>query len=68
MLTDIEIAQQATLIPIDQLAKKIGLKEEEFIPYGRDKAKVETLKANLFLLRQLPECLQVLVRQQLLLP
>ena len=46
MLTDIEIAQQATLIPIDQLAKKIGLKEEEFIPYGRDKAKVEIDTSN----------------------
>ena len=46
MLTDIEIAQQATLIPIDQLAKKIGLKEEEFISYGRDKAKVEIDTSN----------------------
>ncbi|MCD8339481.1 MAG: formate--tetrahydrofolate ligase [Burkholderiales bacterium] len=41
MLSDIEIAQQAKIIPIDQLAKSIGLKEEEYFPYGRDKAKVQ---------------------------
>ncbi len=40
MLSDIEIAQQAHLIPIDQLAKSAGLAESEFEPYGRDKAKV----------------------------
>lgn len=44
MLTDIEIAQQAKLIPINQLAESIGLKEEEYIPYGRDKAKVDLSK------------------------
>lgn len=41
MLTDIEIAQQTKLIPIDELAHNIGLKDEEFIPYGRDKAKLD---------------------------
>ncbi len=40
MLSDIEIAQQTKLIPIDELAHEYGLKDEQIIPYGRDKAKV----------------------------
>ncbi len=40
MLSDIEIAQQAKLIPIDDLAQSLGLTKEEYSPYGRDKAKV----------------------------
>ena len=40
MLSDIEIAQQAHLIPINELAASAGLTEAEFEPYGRDKAKV----------------------------
>lgn len=48
MLTDIEIAQQTTLIPIDKLAHEYGLTDDQFIPYGRDKAKVaiDTSKAK----------------------
>ena len=38
--TDIEIAQQATLRPIREVAADLGLNERELIPYGRDKAKV----------------------------
>ena len=40
MLTDIEIAQGATLEPISKIAEKIGLHEEEYEPYGRYKAKI----------------------------
>ena len=40
MLTDIEIAQGATLEPISKIAEKIGLYEEEYEPYGRYKAKI----------------------------
>ncbi|MBQ8163750.1 MAG: formate--tetrahydrofolate ligase [Clostridia bacterium] len=40
MLTDIEIAQGATLEPIKKIAEKIGLQEEEYEPYGRYKAKI----------------------------
>ncbi len=40
MLSDIEIAHQHTLIPIDRLAHEAGLTDAEFEPYGRDKAKV----------------------------
>ncbi|MDL2059315.1 formate--tetrahydrofolate ligase [Mesosutterella sp. AGMB02718] len=41
MLSDIEIAHAAKLKPIEQLAHEIGLTDEEFEPYGRDKAKVK---------------------------
>ena len=40
MLTDIEIAQQATLCPISEIAQNLGIQEEELEPYGRYKAKV----------------------------
>ena len=41
MKSDIEIAQSAKLIRIDELAHSAGLTDEEFEPYGRDKAKVQ---------------------------
>lgn len=40
MLTDIEIAQGATLRPIVEIARTIGLGEDDIAPYGRYKAKV----------------------------
>lgn len=40
MLSDIEIAQAAKLKRIDDLAHEWGLSDEEFEPYGRDKAKI----------------------------
>lgn len=40
MLTDIEIAQQAKMLPIHEIATKLGILEEELEPYGRYKAKV----------------------------
>ncbi len=44
MLTDIEIAQQAKLKPISEIATSVGISETELEPYGRYKAKVnETL-------------------------
>ncbi|MCI9263744.1 MAG: formate--tetrahydrofolate ligase [Oscillospiraceae bacterium] len=41
MLTDIEIAQSVKACPIKEIAAKLGLGEEDLIPYGHDKAKVE---------------------------
>lgn len=41
MLSDIEIAQQAHMKPITQVASELGLREEEFEPYGRYKAKLD---------------------------
>lgn len=40
MLTDIEIAQQAKLLPIAQVASELDIREEELEPYGRFKAKL----------------------------
>ena len=41
MLTDIEIAQQATLQPITKIAEDLGLQDDELIPYGKYKAKLD---------------------------
>lgn len=44
MLTDIEIAQQAKLTPIAEIAKRLGIEEDEIEFYGKYKAKLnETL-------------------------
>ncbi|MCX7920005.1 MAG: formate--tetrahydrofolate ligase [bacterium] len=40
MLTDIEIAQQAKLLPIQEIASRAGIPEEELEYYGKYKAKV----------------------------
>ena len=39
-MTDIEIAQNAKLKKIGEIAKSIGLTEDDFEPYGKYKAKV----------------------------
>lgn len=51
MLTDIEIAQQAKMLKIKDVAAKIGIKEDELEPYGHYKAKlsdelIERIKDN----------------------
>ncbi len=38
--SDIEITREATKLPIKEVAKKLGIEEEELIPFGHDKAKV----------------------------
>lgn len=38
--SDIEIAQEAKMLPIAQVASKLGINEEELEPYGRYKAKL----------------------------
>ena len=38
--TDLEIARTATLLPIATIANKIGISEEDLIPYGRHIAKL----------------------------
>ena len=47
-MTDIEIAQNAKLKKIGEIAESIGLTEDDFEPYGKYKAKVslEVLKRN----------------------
>ena len=45
---DIEIAQAATILPIVDIAEKLGIPSESLIPYGNDKAKIsiDFIKAN----------------------
>ena len=40
MKTDIEIAQEAKLLPIEEVAKKIGIDESKLEKYGPYKAKL----------------------------
>ena len=40
MKSDIEIAQEATLRPITEIAAGLGLDDADVIPYGRYKAKI----------------------------
>ena len=39
--SDIEIAQEATLLPIAEIAAKLGVGEDTLEPYGRTKAKLD---------------------------
>jgi len=41
MLSDIEIAQRADLEPIEMIARRAGLGDDEFTPWGAYKAKVQ---------------------------
>ncbi len=41
MPTDIEIARAATKLPIQAIGSKLGIPDQELIPYGRDKAKID---------------------------
>ena len=40
MLTDIEIAQSVTPMPVEDIAAGLGLSRGELVMYGSDKAKV----------------------------
>ena len=40
MLSDIEIAKQAKMLKISEIAKKLGISDEEYEPYGHYKAKL----------------------------
>jgi formate--tetrahydrofolate ligase len=39
-LSDIEIAQQAKMQRVTKIAEKLGIPEDDLIPYGHYKAKV----------------------------
>ena len=41
MKTSLEIAQDAVLRPIEEIADVLGLEPDEFEPYGRYKAKID---------------------------
>ena len=40
--SDIEIAQAATLKPIQEIAAELGIPDDALIPFGHDKAKIST--------------------------
>ena len=40
MKTDIEIAQEANMLPIKEVAAKLGIKEDDLELYGKYKAKL----------------------------
>lgn len=44
MKTDVQIAQEAKMIPINEVAAKLGIKEDHIVNYGKYKAKI-SLKA-----------------------
>ena len=46
--SDIEIAQAANVLPIQEIAKKLNIPADALIPYGHDKAKISAdfIKAN----------------------
>ena len=46
MLTDIEIAQQAKMLKITEIAEKVGITEDELEPYGHYKAKISQACIN----------------------
>lgn len=46
MPTDFEIGKAATLVPIQEIASRLGLQDDEVIPYGRHKAKVHYRTLN----------------------
>jgi formate--tetrahydrofolate ligase len=44
--SDIEIARAAKILPIREIAKKLGIPEKSVIPWGRDKAKIDYKSIN----------------------
>lgn len=51
MKTDIEIAQEAEMLPIKEVAQRVGLQEDDLELYGKYKAKIsneyyESIKDN----------------------
>jgi formate--tetrahydrofolate ligase len=47
MMSDIEIAQANTPLPIGEIASALGIPEDALEPYGRYKAKIDVHKLNL---------------------
>ncbi|MBQ1504657.1 MAG: formate--tetrahydrofolate ligase, partial [Oscillospiraceae bacterium] len=41
MLTDLEIAQRNTMLPVRQIAEELGITEDQIENYGRYKAKID---------------------------
>ena len=46
MLSDIEIAQAAKLLPVEEIAEKVGLSRKQISLYGDYKAKIDLNKVK----------------------
>ena len=46
MLSDLEIAQAAQIMPIEKIAEKIGLNDDDLYHYGKYKAKIDLSKTK----------------------
>ena len=46
MMSDIEIAQNATMQPIEEIAAKLGIEEDALEHYGKYKAKIDYNKID----------------------
>ncbi|MCA9834626.1 MAG: formate--tetrahydrofolate ligase [Thermomicrobiales bacterium] len=46
--SDLEIAQSATMLPMDDVAAQLGIPAEYLVPYGRNVAKVDPSVTDLF--------------------
>ena len=70
MKSSLEIAQEATLKPIEEIAGQLGLQNEEIDPYGRYMAKVrmEALDARKEQASQLARLAEISERRQTWLP
>ena len=42
MKTDVQIAQESKMVPINDIASKLGIKEDDVINYGKYKAKISS--------------------------
>ena len=47
VLTDIEIARKNSMVPIEDVASKLGLNEENIQKFGKHIAKIDTNQLNL---------------------
>ena len=68
--SDIEIAQAANLLPIQEIGAKLGIPVDALIPYGHDKAKISAdfiHSEHIEILAQLLEdieCFQCVLREK----
>ena len=65
MLTDIEIAQQAKMLKIKDVAEKLGIDEDSLIPYGHSLCLIVCDGKALFESRKIPETLGCLEEKRL---
>ncbi len=40
MKSDIEIAREANMLPVSEVAERLGVPTEQLVPYGHTKAKI----------------------------